>query len=251
MNSVRAITLPIFILILLIMAPAQPASAEPTHVRWDIATVPCTGPNNTYPCTLNPGGSATAMALDCSLPPTPPSTNPPFGCTTITLTGSGTFVLPENEESSNEVTGGGTWKVVAADGTVTSGRYVVTQLILWRKSSPLTVPECGTCETTDNIGELMEATGGVAILLVAYSDGTKGVLELGCSGLIDPFSVTEGVTATKSIVTSTFAVPGFNIPPLPLDFPTKKALLPVMFWNPGNFQYNVEFHVQDPDDYRR
>lgn len=248
MNSVKAMTLPLFILILLVMAAAPHASAEPTHVRWDIATVPCTGPNNGYPCALNPGGSATAMALDCSIPPTPPSTTPPFGCTTITLTGSGTFVVPEDGDSSKEVTGGGTWKVVAADGSVTSGTYVVTELVLWRKTEPLAVPECGACETTDNIGKLSEATGGVAVLLVAYSDGTKGVLEFGCSGLPDPLSVTEGITATKSISVNNFAVPGINVPPLPPDFPIKKVLLPVMFWNPGILLYTVEFHIQDRDD---
>ena len=118
----------------------------------------------------------------------------------------------------------------------------------WDKSEPLAVRECGTCETTDNIGELREATGGVAVLLVAYSDGTRGVLELGCSGLPDPPAVTEGVTATKSLYINNFAVAGLNVPPLPPDFPIKKVLVPVMFWNPGIFTYNVEFHVQDSDD---
>jgi hypothetical protein len=251
-NSVRATTLPIFILILLIMAAAPPASAEPNqiHVQWNIASVPCSGPNSSYPCTLLPDGSATAMAQDCSIPPTPPATTPPFGCTTITLTGAGTFTILENGGPSNKVTGGGTWKVVAADGTVTSGTYVVTELVLWAKAEPLALPECGTCETTDNIGELHEATGGVAILLVAYSDGTRGVLEFGCAGLPDPPPVSEGITATKSILINNFAAPGLNIPPLPSNFPIKKVLVPVMFWNPGFFQYFVEFHVQDPDDYR-
>lgn len=250
MNSLKAMTLPVFIVILLVGAAAPHAFAAPTHVRWDIATVTCTGPSNSFPCTLNPGGSATAMALDCSIPATPPSTTPPFGCTTITLTGSGTFVVPENREPSQQVTGGGTWQVVAADGRVTSGTYVATELVRWDKSERLAVPECGTCETTDNIGELKEATGGVAVLLVAYSDGTKGVLELGCSGLPDPFSVTEGVTATKSIAIDNIAVPGINVPPLPPNFPIRKILVPVMFWNPGILLYIVEFHVQDPDDYR-
>lgn len=140
--------------------------------------------------------------------------------------------------------------MVAADGSVTSGTYAVTEVVLWRKSQPLALPACGTCETTDNIGALKEATGGVAVLLVAYSDGTTGVVELGCAGLPDPPSITEGITATKTISVDSFAVPGLNVPPLPPDFPIKKVLLPVMFWNPGFFQYNVEFHVQDLDDYR-
>lgn len=231
---------------ILLLAAAPRASAEAPHIRWDIATVTCQ-PDGSYPCTLDPGGSAVAMAVDCSIP------DKPFGCTTITLTGKGTFVVRENGEPSKEVTGGGTWKVVAADGSVTSGAYVITELVQWEKSQPLVVPECPdpTCETTDNIGDVNDATGGVAVLRVAYSDGTKGVLEFGCTGLPDPFSITEGITATKALKIDNFAAEGINIPPLPPDFPIKKVLLPVMFWNPGVFTYNVEFHVSDRDDDRR
>jgi len=251
MKSVRTV-LPGLTLMLLILAVAPHASARTTHVRWDIATVPCTGPNNTYPCTLNPGGRATAMAVDCSIPPRPPSTTPPFGCTTITLTGSGTFVVRESRRPSRHVTGGGTWKVVAADGKVTDGTYVVTELVHWEKSEPLWVPECvdPTCETTDNIGDIRDATGGLAVVRVAYSDGTKGVLTLACTGLDDPFAITEGALASKSVKLETAAIPGVNIPPLPPDYPIKKVLLPVMFWNPGVFKYNVEFHIEDSDDDR-
>ena len=236
--------LPGLTLVLLVMAAAAPIpAAEATRIQWDIATVPCTGPNNSNPCSLNPGGSATAMALDCSFPGTP------FGCTTITLTGRGTFVAG----SATDVTGGGTWKVVAGDGTTTSGEFLVTELIQWEKSEPLWVPQCldPICETFDNIGDIRDATGGLAIVRVAYSDGTKGVLTLACSGLLDPPSITEGVTASKSVKLDTAVVPGINSPPLPPDFPITKVHLPVLFWNPGVFTYNVEFHVQDDDAHRR
>jgi hypothetical protein len=229
------------IVVVLSMTAAAPrASAEASLVRWDIATVPCSGPGGSYPCTLNPGGSATAMAVDCAIPG--------IGCTSITMMGSGTFIAPDQGGSSRAVTGGGKWKVVAADGTTTSGTYVVTELLAWQKSEPLAVPACGTCETTDNIGDIHDAWGGLAMLRVAYSDGTTGLLTLACTGLPDPFSVTEGITASKGVRLDNIAIPGVNVPPLPPTFETQKVLLPVLFWNPGVFQYTVEFHVHPLED---
>src|ERR1700676_5121855 len=119
--------------ILLMTAAAPLVSAEGSHVRWDIATVTCAA-GGAFPCTLYPGRSATAMAVDCSIP------GVPAGCSTITMTGSGTFDVSDDGESSRSVTGGGTWKVVAADKTITSGTFVVTELVQWEKSEPLAVP---------------------------------------------------------------------------------------------------------------
>jgi hypothetical protein len=179
------------------------------------------------------------MAVDCSIP------GVPAGCTSITMTGSGTFVVPEGGGSSSAVTGGGTWKVVAGDGTATSGTFVVTELVQWEKSEPLEVPQCIPvgCLTTDEIDKLSEATGGLAVVRVAYSDGTKGVVTLACSGLPDPAAVTEGITASKNVWLSNVAIPGVNVPPLPPDFRTTKVLVPVLFWNAGVFTSFVEFHV--------
>jgi hypothetical protein len=222
--------------IILLMTAAAPVSAQASHVRWDIATVTCSA-GGAFPCTLDPHGSATAMAVDCSIP------GMPAGCSTITMTGSGTFDVPDDGESSRAVTGGGTWKVVAADKTITSGTFVVTELVHWEKSEPLAVPQCGTCETIDHIGDIRDAWGGLAVLRVAYSDGTKGVLTLACSGLPDPAAVTEGITASKGVRLNNIAIPGIDVPPLPPNFPITKVLLPVLFWNPGVFQYFAEFHV--------
>lgn len=230
------------LLVLVMTVATPPVSAQPAqHVRWDIASVPCTGPGGGYPCTLIPGGTATAMATDCSIP------GAPFGCTTIALTGSGTFVAPGSGGSSSAVTGGGTWKVTAADGSVTVGTYKVVELVQWQKSEPLDLPDCipGGCLTTDDIGKLSQATGGVAVLRVAYSDGTTGVVTFACSGLPDPPSVAEGITATKVVNIDNFAVAGLNIPPLPCDFPIAKIPLPVLFWNAGLFTSFVEFHLQN------
>jgi len=163
------------------------------------------------------------------------------------LTGSGTFEAPSSGGSSSAVTGGGTWKVTAADGTVTSGTFVVTQLVQWQKSEPLDVPQCFAtdCLTIDLIGNIRDAWGGVAVLRVAYSDGTTGVVTFACSGLPDPAAVAEGVTATKVVQLNNIAIPGINVPPLPPNFPITKKPLPVFFWSAGVFQYTVEFHVRD------
>jgi len=233
-------------IVLMVTAATPQASAQAEHVRWDIASVPCSGPGGSYPCTFNPGGTAVATAMDCAL------TNAGFfgnlGCSTIILTGSGTFVVPAGGGSSSAVTGGGTWSVTAADGTVTPpnspGTFVVTELIQFQKSEPLVFPAwCGTCETTDKIGDLNKLWGGLAVVRVAYSDGTTGVLTFTCSALPDPPAVAEGVLATKQVIMSNVVVPGVNSPPLPSYFPTSKVLLPVLFWNPGLDQYTVEFHV--------
>src|SRR5579872_2397495 len=101
-----------FVLIIIAMAPL--ASAQGEHVRWNISSVPCSGPGGSYPCTLIAGGTATAQATDCVFPGTP------AGCTSISLTGSGAFVVPASGGSSSAVSGGGTWQVTAGDGTVTN-----------------------------------------------------------------------------------------------------------------------------------
>ena len=244
-----------FALIVMVRAGAPLVSAEKVErVRWDISSVPCLGPGGTYPCTLIPQGSATAFAADCSLN---------LGCSFITMTGSGTFQVPRNGASARRVTGGGTWQVSAScaqipfpppgppapdcvGGVISQGTFVVTELLHWQKSEPLELAACepSECLTTDQIGNLNQATGGLAILRVAYSDGTTGVVTLACNGLPDPPQVAEGITATKGVKLSNFAVPGINVPPLPADFKTSEVLVPVLFWFAGPDIYPVEFHVE-------
>lgn len=235
-------------LVLILTAAAPRASAQAEHVRWDITTVTC--PSGTYPCTINnpattqPTPTAVAMAMDCALTSTGFFGN--LGCSTITLTGSGTFVVPAGGGPSSAVTGGGTWSVTAGDGTVTSGTFAVTELIQFQKSEPLVMPAlCGACETTDNIGVATQLWGGIAVVRVTYSDRTTGVITMACSALADPPSVAEGITATKGVLLSNVSVMGVNSPPLPppSSFPATKSLLPVLFFNPGFDQYTVEFHV--------
>jgi hypothetical protein len=57
---------------------------EQSCVRWDIATAICSGTNpayrfNPYPCTLDPNGTATALAVDCTLF----TVGAPVGCTAV------------------------------------------------------------------------------------------------------------------------------------------------------------------------
>src|SRR6516162_6032174 len=82
--------------LLLVAGSAPSAFAQAEHVRWDLAIF--------APPTVSVGGTATAAAQDNS---------------TITMTGSGTFVAPGGGPGSNaSATGGGTWKACNAAGTV-------------------------------------------------------------------------------------------------------------------------------------
>ncbi len=138
------------------------------HIRWDIVTV-ATG-------TPSPGGMASAFANDGSH---------------ITLSGAGTFVAPAGGDgTSSAATGGGAWAVFASGATTPSatGRYEVTGLVRW--------DEQGTFPTLPDT-----AVGGLAILRVAFSDGSDGVLTVSChapSGSTP--AVFEGITVSKSVV---------------------------------------------------
>jgi hypothetical protein len=152
------------------------ASGSVQHVRWDIISfVP------TDPPTFNPGGFADAKAPDD---------------TKIRLTGSGTFVASGNRPSG-AVTGGGTWQTFAADGTTStgSGSYVVSGLVTFEFANLQT----GTF--TDNIGDTNERANGTAVLRIRYSDGTRGVLTVGCHGPGAPDGIFEGIAATKGFKT--------------------------------------------------
>jgi len=93
----------------------------------------------------------------------------------ITLTGSGTF-QPDDPE---EVTGGGTWMV----STGASGTYHVTELVRFNLAP----------------GSVSNPSihAGLAFLRIAYSDGSRGVLAVGCHLPGTPDAVAEGSTASK------------------------------------------------------
>ncbi len=95
--------------------------------------------------------------------------------------------------TSSATTGGGTWETFDAGGGSTgSGTYSVTGLVRWEQA-PGTFP----AGLTDAIGNAADAHPGLAILRVAYSDGSHGTLVVSCNLVGTPGNVFEGVTASK------------------------------------------------------
>jgi hypothetical protein len=161
--------------VMLMVATVSSVFGQANHVRWDIINVDFTA----TPSTLTAGGIAFASA-NASL--------------TIKLTGTGTFVSPASGGTSSAVTGGGTWETFTNGVSTGSGTYAVTSLASWQFANfqPGGVP-------VDLI-----ATGGAngnAILRIQYSDGSTGILGVGCHGSGAPDGIQEGVIATKDFVT--------------------------------------------------
>lgn len=165
------------VVLLLIILSIPFAAGGAAHVRWDIVSLSITPP----PGTISPGGMASAEANDGSK---------------IVLTGSGTFVAPSGGAgTSGATTGGGTWETFSSGSTSTgSGTYWVTGLVRWDKA-PGTGPP-----PTDLIGDPDERSAGLAVLRIAYSDGSQGTLVVSCHLVGTPDSVFEGVTASKGFV---------------------------------------------------
>jgi hypothetical protein len=147
--------------------------------RWDLINRIVSGTT----ATVSAGGMASALANDGSM---------------ITVTGSGTF-------GEDEVTGGGTWKTTSSDGMIASGNYRVTSLVRFEVA-----PGVQASGTIDLIGDgtLTDNRAGLAILRIAYDDGTRGLLVVSCDlpgngpnhvgGA--PETIFEGITATKGYV---------------------------------------------------
>ena len=161
--------------VLLAMTVGSPVvRGQAQHVRWDIIVL---SPG----VTVNPGGQASAKD----------NIND-----TITLTGTGTFVAPAGGGgASSAATGGGTWTICNAAGTVCSnGSYEVTGLVRWEEA-PGTFPV-----TFDNIGNPADFRAGLAVLRIQYNDGSHGILVVSCQGAGTPGSVFEGITVSKDDV---------------------------------------------------
>jgi hypothetical protein len=149
------------------------------HVRWDIISVQFNTPSPGV-LTVSPGGVAFAFARN-------PST------LSIRLTGSGTFVAPQSGGPSGAVTGGGTWTTLSGTTVTGSGTYRVTGLVDW---------EFANFATPGNVFTFPGApANGNALLRIEYSDGSRGVLGIGCHGPGAPDGIVEGVIATKDYVT--------------------------------------------------
>jgi hypothetical protein len=112
----------------------------------------------------------------------------------ITVTGSGTF--RDNPGNSQSVTGGGEWTITPGTATPAgSGTYEVTRFISF-DLAPGAPPPIGDC-----IGDPEARRAGRLTVAILYSDGSEGVLEVGCRLVGSPGSIMEGVTATKGFVT--------------------------------------------------
>ena len=147
------------------------SSAGAQHVHWDIVST-----TGIPPASLNPGGHASATAPDGD---------------TITLTGSGDFVAPANGGGSSGATGGGTWTTTSGG----SGTYSVTALVSWEPANAQ-----ANVGFVDNIDEGTR-TNGTAVLDIAFSDGSTGVLTVGCHGPGAPPGIFEGIATTKGFKT--------------------------------------------------
>ena len=153
--------------------------------RWDIIHIVTFSPSGNV---IDAGGKASASAQNKS---------------TITLTGSGTFTVGD----SDDVTGGGTWQTVAPppESALHSGTYRVTRLVRFDVA-----PGAQTSNAKDLIGDgtLADNRGGLVILRITYSDGSKGILVVSCDlpgnpapgPAGSPHSIFEGIAASKGFV---------------------------------------------------
>jgi len=154
-------------------------------IRWDIIRIVTFSPSGNV---IAEGGMASALAQNKSM---------------ITLTGSGTYTLGD----SDDVTGGGTWQTVGPppDSTPHRGTYRVTRLVRFDVA-----PGAQASNAKDLIGDgtLADNRGGLAILRIAYSDGSKGILVVSCDlpgnpppgPAGSPDTLFEGITASKGFV---------------------------------------------------
>jgi hypothetical protein len=156
---------------LILLTFASAASSAAQHVRWDIIST-----TGIPPAPLNPGGHASATAPDGD---------------TITLTGSGHFVAPANGGGSSGASGGGTWTTTSGG----SGTYTVTALVSWQRANSQ-----ANVGFVDNIDEGTR-TNGTAVFQIAFSDGSTGVLTVGCHGPGAPPGIFEGIATTKGFKT--------------------------------------------------
>jgi len=160
----------VFVLLTLVFSAVNTPADDETRMRWDVVGAD----RSTTPPTILAGGTARAAAADGSA---------------ISLTGDGTFEVGESED----VTGGGNWTTVAPNGTTASGTYRVTRLVRFDLAP-------GTFPFLDAIGNAADARAGLAVLRIAYSDGSRGILVVSCHLAGTPNAVFEGITATKGFV---------------------------------------------------
>ena len=182
MNRFRFALLAVALLVVGLVATASFASPLRHQKRavtgltmsWDIISFDF----KTTPPTFNPGGVASALAPDG---------------TKITLTGSGTFGGPPKK-----VTGGGDWTNYDPTGSQTGkGTYKVLSLVSFIQANL----QSQTPTFTDKIGDTNKRANGAAVLRIQFSDGSQGVLTVGCHGPGAPPGIFEGIAVSKGFKT--------------------------------------------------
>jgi hypothetical protein len=173
-GGVAALALALMLVTFAAMSSGKPQHGRNAqHVRWDIMSLVGGNP----PGPINPGGHASATAPDGDI---------------ITLTGSGTFVAPASGKGSGAARGGGTWTTSLG----ASGTYRVTALVSWTFANF----QAATPTFIDNIDQ-GRRSNGTAVLRIAFSDGSTGVLTVGCHGPGAPPGIFEGIATTKGYKT--------------------------------------------------
>jgi hypothetical protein len=143
--------------------------------RWDIVNL-----GFPEPLCAEEGGDASSKSQDGAR---------------ITVTGSGTFRDNGGVGHPQNVTGGGTYKITAGSATpAQEGTFEVVHFVSFDVAP-------GTLPIADCIGNVADARAGRMTVAVRYSDGSDGILELGCHLDGSPDSIMEGITATKGFVT--------------------------------------------------
>ena len=171
---------------LVLLFSSSVAFGRSDHVRWDIVSLSPLPPSAS---TLASAGGVAFASADANLK--------------IEFTGSGTFVAPDSGGPSSAVTGGGTWETFNGSTSTGHGTYRVTKLASWEFANFQTQPQ----PAIDNIGNPNERANGNAVLRIEYSDGSQGILGVGCHGPGAPAGIQEGVIATKDFVTYWSAQP--------------------------------------------
>jgi len=172
MQTKRLLWLGVPVLVVAALLPMSVSAGGAKHVRWDIIHLVGGAP----PGPVTAGGMASASAPDGD---------------TITLTGSGHFVAPASGGGSSAAAGGGTWTTTSGG----SGTYRVTRLVSWQFANFQT-----NVGFIDNIGGGRRANG-TSVLKIAFSDGSTGVLTVGCHGPGAPPGIFEGIATTKGYKT--------------------------------------------------
>jgi hypothetical protein len=173
-GGVAALALALMLVTFAAMSSGKPQHGRNAqHVRWDIMSLVGGNP----PGPINPGGHASATAPDGDV---------------ITLTGSGTFVAPASGKGSGAARGGGTWTTSLG----ASGTYRVTALASWTFANF----QAATPTFIDNIDQ-GRRSNGTAVLRISFSDGSTGVLTVGCHGPGAPPGIFEGIATTKGYKT--------------------------------------------------